>query len=127
MASLVKRGNIYYIQYYLGGTQRRECLNTNSLQIAKEKKRQYESAELTGADNPLPAQTPIADVVSDYVQRVRLMKTAKSAQTDIYYLREMFGEVCAEVACTSRTRSEEKQRIAPVYLRISAISPSIRP
>ena len=67
MASLIKRGNTYYIQYYLGGKQRRESLNTGILQIAKEKKRQYESAALTGADNPLPTRTPIADVVGDYV------------------------------------------------------------
>ena len=110
MASLIKRGNTYYIQYYLGGKQRRACLNTGILQIAKEKKRQYESAALTGADNPLPTRTPIADVVGDYVKRLRITKTAKSAQTDIYYLREVFGEVCEEIACTARKRGEQTRK-----------------
>ena len=44
MASLKKRGNIYYEQYYVGGKKKRVSLETSSLQIAKEKLRQHESA-----------------------------------------------------------------------------------
>ena len=40
MASLKKRGNLYYIQFYLPGKkQRRVNLQTDSYQIAKEKLR----------------------------------------------------------------------------------------
>ena len=44
--------------------------------------------------SPLPSQTPIADVLTAYVKHIRATKTAKSAQTDIYYLRDAFGPVC---------------------------------
>lgn len=52
MASLMKRGDFYSIQYYVGRKLRRA---------------------------------------------VRTRKTAKSAQTDVYYLREAFGPICDEL------------------------------
>ncbi|WP_145444737.1 hypothetical protein [Mucisphaera calidilacus] len=36
---------------------------TTSKQIAKERLRQFESAKLHGVDSPLPARTPIGEVV----------------------------------------------------------------
>ena len=86
MASLKKRGTIYYAQYYVGNRQRRTCLRTESYQVAKEKLRQLESAQARGDDTPLPTRTPIADILTLYVQHIRSVKTPKSAQTDIYYL-----------------------------------------
>lgn len=52
MASLKKSGTIYYAQYYVGMQQKRVCLDTSSLQVAKEKIRQLESAMVRGEDNP---------------------------------------------------------------------------
>jgi hypothetical protein len=94
VASLKQRGSVYYIQYYLSGQQRRISTDTDNWQIAKEKLRQFESAQMRGDINPLPTKTPIADVVTAYVDHMRTAKTAKSAQTDIYYLRDAFGPIC---------------------------------
>ncbi len=94
MACLKKRGKTYYAQYYLGGVQKRVSLGTNSLQVAKEKIRQIESAMARGTDIPLPTKTPIADVVKAYVDYLHTVKTPRNAQRDIYYLREAFGPVC---------------------------------
>lgn len=105
MASLRKRGSTYYIQFYVGKAQRRISTGTGVLQLAKEKLRQFESAQLRGQDNPLPTRTPISEVVGRYVQHIRTRKTAKSAQTDIYYLREAFGPICEELQVTSRRLS----------------------
>jgi len=102
MASLKKRGRTYYLQYYIGNVQRRVNLQTENYQIAKEKQRQFESARQQGAENPLPTQTPIGEVLARYVGYIRGTKTAKSAQTDIYYLREIFGAVCPALEITSR-------------------------
>lgn len=52
MASLKKRGDTYQIQWYEGGRQRRRSLGTDSLQIAKEKLRQFESAQYRGGGFP---------------------------------------------------------------------------
>ena len=45
MASLVKRGSKYYLQWWVGKKLKRRSLLTSSYQIAKEKLRQSESAQ----------------------------------------------------------------------------------
>ncbi|MFT3786033.1 MAG: tyrosine-type recombinase/integrase [Tepidisphaeraceae bacterium] len=102
MASLIERNGIYYIQYCVSGKARRVSSQTDSLQLAKEKLRQFESAQLRGHDNPLPTRTPIADVLERYVAHIRTHKTANSAQKDVYYLRDMFGVICPALMITSR-------------------------
>ncbi len=53
MASLQKRGNVYYARYWLGKKQRKVCLHTKSYPMAKEKLRQIESSLAQGAELPL--------------------------------------------------------------------------
>ena len=113
MASLKKRGKKYYIQYYSGQKQKRLSLNTTIHQLAKEKLRQFESAQLRGEDNPLPTKTLLADIVDRYVQHMINIKTAKSVQTDVYYLRSMFGEICPGLRITSRKRSVKAMKRPP--------------
>ena len=110
MASLVKRGPAFYLQHYVAGKPKRINLKTDSLQVAKEKLRQFESAQARGIDNILPTRTPIADVVTNYVNHIRSRKTAKSAQTDVYYLRDAFGPVCPTIAVNSRKRSPNARK-----------------
>jgi integrase len=113
MASLKKRGPVYYIQFYVGTTQRRISTETGSFQIAKEKLRQFESAEAREEGTGLPTKTPIAEVLTAYVAHIRASKTAKSAQTDIYYLRDAFGPICDAVKVTSRILSAKAKKRPP--------------
>jgi hypothetical protein len=83
MASLRKRGDTFYISYYVSAKELRKSLDTDNYQLAKEKLRQFESAQLRGDDNPLPTRTDISAVVTAYVNQIRTVKTPKSAQTDI--------------------------------------------
>ncbi|OPY63423.1 MAG: hypothetical protein A4E57_03781 [Syntrophorhabdaceae bacterium PtaU1.Bin034] len=62
MASLKKRGKMYYMQYYVGKKKVVRSLGTSSLQIAKEKIRQHESAQFRGEEVAMPTRTPIAEV-----------------------------------------------------------------
>ena len=110
MASLKKRGKKFYAQYYLGTKQKRVCLETDSLQIAKEKLRKLESGLARGEGNPLPSRTPIGEVLDAYVAHIRAHKTPKSAQTEIYYLREAFGDACDGLKVTSRKVSEKARK-----------------
>jgi integrase len=105
MAHLFKRGRIFYLKYYVAGKQKEISLRTDVHQIAKEKQRRFESGQAAGNDNPLPTRTLIGDLLNAYVQHIRVVKTPKSAQNDIYYLREAFGEVCPALKITSRTPS----------------------
>ena len=84
MAWLMKRGSVYYIKFSVGGKKRKTSTGTENFQLAKEKLRQFESAQARGEDSPLPTKTPIADVLTAHVVHVSATKTAKSAQTDIY-------------------------------------------
>jgi len=115
MASLIQRNGTYYLQWYNGPKLKRRSLRTESLQIAKEKLRQFESAKLRGLDNPLPTRTPTAEVLAAYVQHIRTHKTPKSAQTDVYYLREAFGPICEPLQITSRrvTEKSRKRKLKP--------------
>lgn len=113
MASLIKRGKNYYIQWRIGEKIKLRSLWTDSLQIAKEKIRQFESAQLRGDELPLPTRTKIADIISLYAKHVRTVKTAKSAQTDIYYLRQVFGPVCPELQINSRKASIRAMKRPP--------------
>ncbi len=94
MASLIKRKNVYYAQYRKGGKTKRLSLETESLQIAKEKLRQLESSLYRGDAVPFPTKTPIPDALSAYIKYMQTVKTERSVVRDLYYLREAFGPVC---------------------------------
>ncbi|HTL31412.1 MAG TPA: hypothetical protein VL282_19415 [Tepidisphaeraceae bacterium] len=78
MASLMQPpgSSTYYIQYYLSRKLKRVSTGTDVLQLAKEKLRQFESAQMRGDGNPLPTRTPIAQIVGHYVTHIRTIKTA---------------------------------------------------
>ncbi len=118
MACLKKRGRKYYAQYYVGRRQKRISLNTTSLQIAKEKLRQLESSLHRGEEVPLPTRTKIEDIVQRYAEHVRTVKTPKSAQTDIYYLRQMFGPISPALQINSRKRSVRAMKRPPIHSHV---------
>jgi hypothetical protein len=64
MASLKKRGDVYYAQYYEHGKQKRKNLETGSLQLAKDKLREIESALYRGNDLPTVTKTPLPKVIT---------------------------------------------------------------
>ena len=113
MAGLIKRGNIFYVQWYVGQKERRRSLRTDNLQIAKERLRQFESARIRGDDLPLPTHTKLPDILEKYAGHVRTTKTAKSAQTDVYYLRQMFGPICPALQINSRKASLRAMKRPP--------------
>jgi hypothetical protein len=93
MASLVQRKNVYYLQWYTAGHKiNRRSLETTSYQIAKERLRKFESSQYRGETNSLPTKTPLTKSLNEYVRHMASFKTAKSVQTDVYYLRAMFGD-----------------------------------
>ncbi|MEM7682841.1 MAG: tyrosine-type recombinase/integrase [Planctomycetota bacterium] len=116
MSHLYKRGHVYYLKYYLGGRQKELSLRTTVHQIAREKQRQFDSGQAQGVDNPLPSRTPLPSVLDKYAGHIRAIKTAKSAQTEVYYLREVFGPICAGLTITSRDPSRQTRKRPPKSL-----------
>lgn len=113
MASLILRGPTFYIQFMQSGTARRVSTGTESIQIAKEKLRQFESAQARGDASPFPTRTAIADVLTAFVTHLRATCTPKSAQTNIYYLRDAFGPICDALRITSRKVSDKVKKRPP--------------
>ncbi len=113
MASLVRRGKTYYLQWRIGSRIKRCSLRTTSTQIAREKLRQFESAQFKGEESLGPTRTKLTDILTRYAEHVRVTKTPKSAQTDIYYLRQMFGPVCQALAINSRRTSLRTMKRPP--------------
>lgn len=111
MAYLFQRGKRYYLKYYVSGKQKEKSLGTDNYQIAREKQRQFESSLARGEDSPLPTRTPIPEVLEKYVAYVRAVKPPKSAQNDIYYLREIFGPCCEALTITSRKISQANRKL----------------
>lgn len=123
MASLKKRNGTYQIQWYEGGKQRRRGLGTDSLQIAKEKLRQFESRQFAGDPTPLPTQTPIGEVVAAYVEHIKTTKTERSWKKDLSVLRELFGSCCKALELPEgratrcrdqRLKSDRRAKLHPV-------------
>jgi integrase len=110
MASLKRRGNTWYAQYYNGSKQVRVSLDTESYQLAKDKLRQLESAHYRGEESPLPAKTPIARLLERYAEHIRTIRTATGAQNDIYYLLSVFGPVCEALTNNSNKATVRARR-----------------
>ncbi|HEY6874262.1 MAG TPA: tyrosine-type recombinase/integrase [Geobacteraceae bacterium] len=94
MASLKRRGKTYYAQYYLAGEQKRVNLETTSLQVAKEKIRQIESALARECDTlPLPTKTPLSDIIERYLFQLSARTSERNVQKVATYLRSTFGQI----------------------------------
>ena len=107
MASLKKRGNSYYAQYYIGTKQVRKNLYTENLQVAKEKIRQLESALYREVDIPLPTRTPLPQVITDYVNHLETVTTTRNIQKTVSYLRHTFGPICSALEVKNRKISDK--------------------
>ena len=112
MASLRKRGNIYYAQYYVGKRQVRVSLETTDLSIAREKLRRIESTHFRGEEISQLTKTPLHEIVAAYVDNIKATKTATSARCDVWYLRDIFGVVCDALKPRERSINKKKKRRA---------------
>jgi integrase len=102
MASLIQRGSTFHIQWYEGPAKRRKSLKTDSLQIAKEKLRQFQSAQFRGDGCPLPTRTPVGDIVAAYIDHMKAHRPERSWRKDMTHLRESFGECCPALALDTK-------------------------
>ncbi len=126
MASLILRDGNYHMQWYEGAKKRRRSLRTDSLQIAKEKLRQFESAQFAGHDCALPTRTPVGEIVAAYIENMKVRRHERSWSKDIAYLRAAFGECCEALKVpegrASRCRElrcpeDRRKRVHPIGAR----------
>jgi len=110
MASLRKRGTMYYASYYLGGRECRVSLGTTAFRVAKERLRKLEASLARGTlEEDRPTQTPLADIVGAYAEYIRHTKTRNGQRIDLWYLRDIFGPVSPVLRPQGRLKKRYKR------------------
>lgn len=126
MACIYRRGQVWWTKFKHRGALYRKSLRTSNRHLARDRARQLESSIKDGcftlATSCTP--TPLIQVLEAFCEFLRTTKTAKSAQTDIYYLRQLFGPVCPALQINARKPISAKELLR----RIAAAKPSeLRP
>lgn len=93
MASIYKRGKIWWIHYLLGNKSVSRSLKTSSVRVALEKKKRFEALNVIDQLGQ-PSKTPIVLFLQSFCEFLKKTRTPKSAKNDISYLRSFFGPCC---------------------------------
>jgi len=94
MASIYKRGKVWWIHYLVGEKSVSRSLKTTSGRIALEKKKKLEALNVIGQldERSNILLTPFLQSFCEFLLSTR---TRKSAKNDISYLRSFFGPCCS--------------------------------
>ena len=93
MASIYRRGNVWWVKFHLKGVRIQQSLNTTHERVAQARKSQIEYRLATGT-LVMPSETSVGDFLEGFCQYLRGTRTRKSYKNDISYLRIFFGPVC---------------------------------
>ncbi len=93
MASIYKRGKVWWVYYLVGGKLVSRSLETSSERVALDEKKKLEALYVIGQLDR-PSSTPLATFLQSFCEFLLSTRTAKSAKNDISYLRSFFGPCC---------------------------------
>lgn len=112
MASIYKRGRIWWAKFQHQGQVLRRSLQTPNRQLARERARHFECTVRDGTpvNSETCTRTPLDAALQEFCEHQRVTKTQKSAQTDIYYLRQVFGPACPAMLVNARKPISEEVR-----------------
>jgi integrase len=109
MASIYKRGKIWWIHYLVGSKPVQKSLDTTNEQVALKKKKQVEGLEATGQLDP-PTRIPIATFLETFCDHLKERHTERAYKADISYLRSFFGPICASLKPGPKKKEEETEK-----------------
>ena len=92
MACLYKRGERFWIAYYLDGKLVQRSLRTTNTRVARDKKRKIEY-ELAIGDLHAASKLPLSAVLEAFCSHLRTIRTHKSYKNDVSRLRVFFGPI----------------------------------
>jgi integrase len=112
VASIYKRGRIWWVKFHHRGDTIRKSLKTSNHQLARERARFLETSIKDGSFTVAAActRTPLDEALEDFCTYLRTTRTRKSAQTDIYYMRQLFGPACPAMLVNSRKPISDAER-----------------
>lgn len=93
MASIYKRGNFYWVSYWVNGQQFQKSLRTKQERVARDKLKRLEY-ELAMGDLQLASRLPIRMVLQKFCEHLEITRTYKSFKNDVSRLRIFFGPIC---------------------------------
>jgi len=93
MASLYKRGNKFWVSYYVDDTQVKKSLNTVNERVAQNKVKQIEY-ELSLGELGLASKLPLPTILEAFCKELKATRTTKSYKNDFSRLRIFFGPIC---------------------------------
>ncbi len=93
MASLYKRGNYFWVSYWVNNQQFQKSLRTKHERVAREKLKRLEY-ELAIGDLQLSSRLPIRMVLQKFCEHLEVTRTFKSYKNDVSRLRVFFGPIC---------------------------------
>ena len=107
MASIYRRGQTWWMKYYVGGKAVRRSLKTRNAREARKICEQYSAAEKIGLLAEA-SSTPIGPFLQDLCEYWKRTRKCKGAANDISRLRRFFGPVCPALEYGERTESRHK-------------------
>jgi integrase len=93
MASIYKRGKVWWIHYLVGGKSVSRSLKTTNGRTAAENKKKLEALDVIG-QLAEPSNTSLTPFLQSFCEFLMSTRTHKSAKNDISYLRSFFGPCC---------------------------------
>ena len=101
MASIFKRGNVWWIHYYVANRSVCRSLHTTHERVALQRKKKYEALDAL-EQLTTPSKIPIKMILQDFCEFLQGTCTYKSARNDLSYLRQFFGPCCKALELGSR-------------------------
>jgi integrase len=90
MASLLKRGNKFYVRIYVNGKAKDIATKSSNIKIAEKLLQRVEYENATG-QLATATKTPLAKLLEDFVAYLRANHRNKSVKNDLSRLRMIFG------------------------------------
>lgn len=104
MASLLKRGNKFYVRVYVNGKAKDISTKTSSPQLAKKFLQKIEYENATG-QLATATRTPLPKLLSDFVAHLKTKHRIKSFKNDLSRLRTIFGPLVPELELAHKDES----------------------
>ncbi len=90
MASLLKRGNKFYVRVYVNGKARDIATKSSNIKIAEKLLQKVEYENVTG-QLATATKTPLGKLIEDFVPHLKASHRQKSVKNDTSRLRVLFG------------------------------------
>ncbi len=109
MASIYKRGKIWWIHYLVNGQPVQQSLRTKSEKVAHDRKKKIEALDLIGQLEET-SSTPFKTFLQSFCEYIKGVRPSKSAKNDISYLRNIFGPCCPALELGSRVPKKYRKQ-----------------